>query len=48
VCAASVVRLLSVLEFAVCICSITMIFAYTWLLNGSVEYMVTTLDILCL
>jgi hypothetical protein len=36
------------LEFAVlvvCICCITTIFAYTCLLNGSVEYIVTTLNI---
>jgi hypothetical protein len=32
---------------AVCIFCIITIFAYTWLLNGSVEYMVTTLDIFC-
>jgi hypothetical protein len=32
---------------AVCICCITTIFAYTCLLNGSVEYIVTTLDIFC-
>jgi riboflavin transporter FmnP len=30
---------------AVCICCITTIFAYTCLLNGTVEYIVTTLDI---
>jgi hypothetical protein len=35
---------------AVCICCITTIFAYTCLLNGSVEYtrIVTTLDIFCI
>jgi hypothetical protein len=30
---------------AVCICCITTIFAYICLLNGSVEYIVTTLNI---
>jgi hypothetical protein len=30
---------------AVCICCITAIFAYICLLNGSIEYMVTALDI---
>jgi hypothetical protein len=34
-----------ILEFAVCICCITTIFAYTCLLNGSVEYIVTALNI---